>query len=167
MDQMKHVVYGFEGEKTAIPLARQLVKSLHGVFVAIPKEEKILYHIASVFASNYSVALLGVVDDVVKRIRGELELAHFRPLVNTSIENAFQQTPVQALTGPIVRGSYTIVKNQLQKLQHIDPAMAALYRHIGLQALSMAEKRTSIKPKNAKLIRQILESSITNVKEKH
>jgi len=110
LDQMQQCVYGFEGEKAAIPIARQLVKSLQGVFVTIPKEEKFLYHIASVFASNYSVALLGVVDDVVKRIGGELTLAHFKPLVRTSIENAFQQTPVQALTGPIARGSFASVK---------------------------------------------------------
>ena len=167
MDQMQHSVYGFEGEKAAIPIARQLVKSLHGVFVTIPKEEKILYHIASVFASNYSIALLGVVDDVVKRIGSELTLAHFKPLVRTSIENAFQQTPVQALTGPIVRGSFATVKNQLQQLQNIDPSLAVLYQHIGLQALKMAETRKSMKPKIAKQIRQILESSCTIVKEKH
>ena len=167
IDQMSQCVYGFEGDKSAIPIARQLVKLLRGVMVTIPKEEKFLYHIASVFASNYSIALLGVVDDVVKRIGGELKLAHFKPLVKTSIENAFQQTPVQALTGPIVRGSFTTVQNQLQKLQHIDPALAVLYQHIGLQALTMAEKRKSIKPKIVKQIRQILESSITSVKEKH
>jgi predicted short-subunit dehydrogenase-like oxidoreductase (DUF2520 family) len=167
MDQMQHSVYGFEGEKAAIPIARRLVKSLHGVFVTIPKEEKILYHIASVFASNYSIALLGVVDDVVKRIGGELTLAHFKPLVRTSIENAFRQTPVQALTGPIARGSFATIKNQLQQLQNIDPSLAVLYQHIGLQALKMAETRKSMKPKIAKQIRQILEPSITSVKEKH
>ena len=167
LDQMQQCVYGFEGEKAAIPIARQLVKSLQGVFVTIPKEEKFLYHIASVFASNYSVALLGVVDDVVKRIGGELTLAHFKPLVRTSIENAFQQTPVQALTGPIARGNFASVKNQLQKLQNIDPSLAVLYQNIGLQALKMAETRNSMKPKIAKQIRQILESSITIDKEKH
>jgi predicted short-subunit dehydrogenase-like oxidoreductase (DUF2520 family) len=167
MDQMQQGVYGFEGEKAAVPGARQLVKSLRGLFVTIPKEEKILYHIASVFASNYSVALLGVVDDLVKRVGGGLTLAHFKPLVRTSIENAFQQTPVLALTGPIVRGSFTTVKNQLQKLQSVDPSLAVVYQHIGLQALRMAEKRKSMKPEIAKQIRQILESSITRVKEQH
>jgi len=156
--QMQNVVYGFEGNKEAIPLARQLVKALCGTFVQIPKEEKILYHIASVFASNYSVAILGAVDDLTKRIGGGIKLAHFKPLIQTSIENAFQQTPRMALTGPIARGSVTTVEHHLHKLRKSDKPLALLYQHIGLQALQMAVKRKSIKPKAAKQIRQMVVS---------
>jgi predicted short-subunit dehydrogenase-like oxidoreductase (DUF2520 family) len=158
MALMKNVIYGFEGNKTALALARKLVKDLCGKLVKIPKEEKFLYHIACVFASNYSTALLGVVDKLTKRIGGGINLAHFEPLVKTSIENAFQQTPKIALTGPIARGSFETVENHLHELRKADKPLALLYQQIGLQALEMAVTGKSLKPKAAKQIRQILES---------
>jgi predicted short-subunit dehydrogenase-like oxidoreductase (DUF2520 family) len=156
--QMRNVVYGFEGNKAAIQLARQLVKALCGTLVQIPKEGKILYHIACVFASNYPIALLGAVDDLAKRIGNGIKLAHLKPMMSTSIENAFQQSPQMALTGPIARGSLATVENHLNELRKADKPLAILYQQIGLQALKMAEKRKSITPKVAKQIRLILES---------
>jgi len=129
--QMKNAVYGFEGNKTSLPLARQLVKDLCGKLVRIPKEEKILYHIACVFASNYSIALFGVVEELTKRIGGGIKLSHFKPLVKTSIENAFQLTPKIALTGPIARGSFSIIKKHLYKLRKVDKSLSLLYQQIG------------------------------------
>ena len=156
--RMKDVVYGFEGNKAALPLARQLVKALCGQLVQIPKEEKILYHIACVFASNYSAALLGVVEELVKRIGGGIKLSHFEPLARTSIENAFQMTPTMALTGPIARGSYSTVKTHIHELRKLDKQLSLLYQQIGLQALKMVVTRKSLKPNVVKQIRQILES---------
>ena len=158
MARMKNVAYGFEGNKTALSLARQLVKALSGKLVQIPKEEKILYHIACVFASNYSTVLLGVVDELTKRIGGGIKLTHFEPLVKTSIENAFQQTPKMALTGPIARGSSETVENHLYKLRIADKSLSLLYQQIGMQALKLAVMKKSLKPKVIKQIRQILKS---------
>ncbi|MCX6120340.1 MAG: DUF2520 domain-containing protein [Ignavibacteriales bacterium] len=157
--RMKNVCYGFEGNKAAVPLARRLVKALRGTFVRIPKEEKFLYHIACVFASNYSAALLGVVDELAKHIGGGIRLSHFEPLVRTSIENVFQLTPNMALTGPIARGSSKTVEHHVLELRKIDTSLALLYQQIGLQALKMAVKKKSIRPKVAKQIRRILTSN--------
>lgn len=156
--KMKNVFYGFEGNTSALPLARQLVKALSGKIVQIPKEEKFLYHIACVFASNYSTALFGIVEELAKRIGGGIKLSHFEPLARTSMENAFRLTPQMALTGPIARGSYSTVKNHVHELRKIDIQLSLLYQQIGLQALKMAVSRKSLKPDAAKRIRQILES---------
>ena len=156
--QMKNVPYGFEGRREAVPLARYLVKALRGKLIQIPKEEKFLYHIACVFASNYSIALLGAVDDLTKHIGSGLTLAHFSPIVKTSIENAFLQTPNLALTGPIARGSSRTIEHHLQELRKTDKSLALLYQQIGLQALKMAVQRKSLKPKTARKIQGILES---------
>jgi predicted short-subunit dehydrogenase-like oxidoreductase (DUF2520 family) len=157
--RMKNIAYGFEGNRTALPLARQLVKALCGTIVQIPKEEKILYHIACIFASNYSTALLGVVDELMKRVGGGIKIRHFEPLVKTSIENAFQQTPVRALTGPIARGSSKTIEKHLHELRKADKPLALLYQQIGLQALKMAVMRKSLKPKVSKQIKRMLESN--------
>jgi len=156
--RMKNVVYGFEGNNAALPAARQLVKSLCGKLVRIPKEEKILYHMACVFASNYSIALLGAVEELTRRIGGGIKLSHFEPLVRTSIENAFQFAPQMALTGPIARGSTSTVKSHTKELRKVNKPLSLLYQQNGLQALKMAVMRKSLKPKVARQIRQILES---------
>ena len=158
--RMKNVTYGFEGTPPALPLARRLVNDLDGAFVRIPKEEKILYHIASVFASNYTIAVIGAVEELIKRIGGGIRLSHFEPLVKTSIENAFQLTPLRALTGPIARGSSETVEHQLQELRKSDSSLASLYQQIGLQTLKMAVRRKSLNPAVAKQLRKILESNI-------
>ena len=155
---MPDILYGFEGEKAPLPLARQLVKAVRGTIVQIPKEEKILYHIASVLASNYSVALLGAVDDVLQHMGSGIRLKHFKPLVKTSIENAFQRSRGSAVTGPMARGSSITVERHMRELQRRDRTLAGVYRHLGLLALKMAVRRKSLPPKTAKKIRQILES---------
>jgi predicted short-subunit dehydrogenase-like oxidoreductase (DUF2520 family) len=156
--RMKNVVYGFEGPKTAFPAARRFVRALRGKLVRIPKEEKFLYHSACVFASNYSIALLGIVEELTQRIGGDLKFTHFEPLVRTSIDNAFHLTPVKALTGPIVRGSTSTLEIHVNELRKTDTTLALLYQQIGLQALKMAVKRKSIQPKIARHIQQIFES---------
>jgi predicted short-subunit dehydrogenase-like oxidoreductase (DUF2520 family) len=156
--RMKNVVYGFEGYKTALPLARRLVEALCGKLVRIPKEEKILYHIACVFASNYSVSVLGTVEELTQRIHGDLKLSHFEPLVKTSIENAFSLTPAMALTGPIARGSTSTLEGHVNELRKKDKTLASFYQQLGLQALKMAVRKKSIKPNVARHIQQIFES---------
>jgi predicted short-subunit dehydrogenase-like oxidoreductase (DUF2520 family) len=156
MEQMKDIWYGFEGERDALQFACRLVKDLGGRIVRIPKEEKILYHIVCVLASNYSVAILGAVETLARRVGNDLTLRQVIPLIRTSIEHAFQLTPEKALTGPIARGSVSTVQKHLQKLEKVDKRLAILYRQLGKQALEMVKKRNSLAPKLINQIQRIL-----------
>jgi predicted short-subunit dehydrogenase-like oxidoreductase (DUF2520 family) len=167
MARMKNIFYGFEGSTSSLPVARQLVKDLNGSLVRIPKEEKILYHIACVVASNYSTALIGAVDELTKRMGGGITLSHFEPLVKMSIENAFHLTPGKALTGPIVRGSVKTVESHVRELQKTDTSLVGMYRQLGLQALKMAVLGKSLSPKVAKQMKRILKSENNIVRENH
>jgi predicted short-subunit dehydrogenase-like oxidoreductase (DUF2520 family) len=154
--RMKDIFYGFEGERKAILPARRLVKAFGGTIVQIPKEEKILYHIACVVASNYSVALLGAVETLTNHVGKDFKLRHVVPLVNGSIENAFKLTPGKALTGPIVRGSISVVEKHVRKLRKMEKRMTELYQHLGIQALEMAKTKKSLDPKIAQQLKKIL-----------
>ncbi|RPI03031.1 MAG: DUF2520 domain-containing protein [Ignavibacteriae bacterium] len=155
---MKNGFYGFEGPSAGLKIARRLVRALNGSLVRIPKEEKILYHIACVFASNYLTSLLGTVEDLAVRVGGDLRLSHFKPLVRTSMENAFLQSPAMALTGPVARGSSRIVELHLDVLQKTDKQIAELYRQIGLKSLSLAAAGKSLSPHAVKKLKRMLES---------
>jgi predicted short-subunit dehydrogenase-like oxidoreductase (DUF2520 family) len=155
---MTKIPYGFEGDRTALQTAQRIVKTLGGEFLRIPKEEKILYHIACVLASNYSVALLWVAAKLVKQIGGNIELRHLEPLVRTSIENAFLKSPAKALTGPIARGSVATVQNHINELKKKNKALLEVYQSLGMQALELTGAQKLLKPTTIRQLRKILKT---------
>ncbi len=156
LSKMKGIYYGFEGKTQNFVFANRIVESLNGKILRIPKERKILYHIACVFASNYSVTLLGIVAEMLKNIGGNIKLDYFAPLIKTSIDNAIQYTPKNALTGPIRRGSCKTVVNHLQKLIELDGKLAALYQSMAYHSLKIVKTKRLLNPKKIKQMEQIL-----------
>ncbi|MBM4160109.1 MAG: DUF2520 domain-containing protein [Ignavibacteria bacterium] len=130
---LRGISYGIEGTARAIRFGRRLATKLGGSVVVVPKKEKILYHLACVLASNYPVALLSAVEEVVTPFIRPPRLRHFERLIETSIRNAFQHSPRRALTGPIVRGSRRIIEAHLRAL-HRHSFLQDVYRALGRYA---------------------------------
>lgn len=147
------ISYGVEGSPSACRFARSLVTRLGGRLLEVPKEEKISYHLACVFASNYSVALLGAVHAITKDFAA---LRHFEKLVLASVENAFSLTPQGALTGPIARGSVKAVQQHLTELRARHRGLVDLYRAAGRLALELAEREYTLPPKTVRRLKQLL-----------
>lgn len=157
-DQVQHmqgIWYGFEGAEHHASLARRIVRDLGGQFVSIPKEEKILYHAACVFAANYPIVLLEAVEQLSRQV-GLPGLTPFSPLVETAIREAFAQGPAKALTGPVVRGSAGIVRRHLEALTAKDPALASVYRALGSFAVRSAGDAGRISPEKIRELAAIL-----------
>jgi predicted short-subunit dehydrogenase-like oxidoreductase (DUF2520 family) len=150
---LKGISYGVEGSPSACRFARSLVTRLGGRLLEVPKEEKISYHLACVFASNYSVALLGAVHAITKDFAA---LCHFEKLVYTSVENAFTLAPHDALTGPIARGSVKAVQQHLTELRARHRGLVDLYRAAGRLALELAEREYTLPPKTVRRLKQLL-----------
>jgi predicted short-subunit dehydrogenase-like oxidoreductase (DUF2520 family) len=156
IQRMKNVCYGFEGPTKAYRIASEIVKRIRGHIVRISIERKILYHIVCVFASNFSIVLLGVVNKLLKHIGGGLRIEHLQPLVVSSISNSFRLNPEKALTGPIIRGSFVTVRNHLKQLTKTNKSLIPLYKQLSLQALSIAEHGKYLKSNQRKKINQLL-----------
>ena len=139
LDLMKNLWYGFEGEAQTLGIARAIVKDLGGKLIEIPKEEKILYHAACVFASNYPTVLLGAVERLAKLL-GFPGLKPFGPLVETAVHQAVHRGPGASLTGPLARGSLAVVQKHLEALRAKDPTVASLYEGLGLYGLEVAKE---------------------------
>ncbi|MCX7983986.1 MAG: DUF2520 domain-containing protein [Bacteroidetes bacterium] len=106
------ITYGFEGPPESFSFARSIVTMFGGSILRIPKEKKILYHTACVFASNYPVVLLGIVENLLASVSKKATLKNLKPLIEASIHNALRLGPSSALTGPVVRcDAQTIVKH--------------------------------------------------------
>lgn len=159
LQRMQNVCYGYEGSQTTWRQAQLIVKVFGGEIIRIPKEKKILYHIACVVASNYSVALLGMVEEVLALVGGDVRLKHFAPLIKTSIENAILLTPKKALTGPIARGSISTIECHLRELFKKDKRLALQYRQLGRQVLQWISIQKMLTQETKQKLKKILESN--------
>ncbi|HEY6875984.1 MAG TPA: DUF2520 domain-containing protein [Candidatus Dormibacteraeota bacterium] len=136
-----------------------LRKSLFGLargLGARPKlvtdRERVRYHAAAVFASNF-------VDAVIAEAVHELEAigwsereatAALMPLVEGAVENIRRKGVVAAMTGPIRRGDEETVSRHLEAVERPD-----LYRILGSIALEIAEA-AGLEPAAARRVRRAL-----------
>jgi predicted short-subunit dehydrogenase-like oxidoreductase (DUF2520 family) len=116
-----------------------IVTALNGTILRLNTGDKALYHAALVIASNYSVVLYDVAlriltghSDDQMAIRSALD-----SLLDGTVRNIQQYGPVEALTGPLVRGDTGTIADHLEALARFDPQIAALYRDIARLALPM------------------------------
>jgi predicted short-subunit dehydrogenase-like oxidoreductase (DUF2520 family) len=114
--------------------------------------ERVLYHAAAVFASNYTDVVFAEAVRILKTI-GWTEpeaVAALMPLVEGALSNIRRLGPVGALTGPIRRGDAETVTRHLRAIDRPD-----LYRMLGLAALEIA-KEAGVQPAAAERTRRAL-----------
>jgi predicted short-subunit dehydrogenase-like oxidoreductase (DUF2520 family) len=153
--RMSGISFGFEGDARAQQVARKIVQLLNGRFIRVPKERKILYHLACVFASNYVVALLEAVKQSAKRVGGGFRLQDVEQLLLASISSTMTMGPKAALTGPIVRGSIEIVHAHVLELQRSSPELLSVYRALGMIATDLANRSNLLDVKSIRQLRRI------------
>ena len=155
LKSMEGISYGVEGAPRALRFGRLLASELGGKMFVVPKEQKILYHLTCVVASNYTATLLGVVGDLARQIGGRGSFRHFANLIDTSVRNAIALTPEKALTGPIARGDGSIIKQHLQELRR-DRNLKALYRELALRGIMLARRGKKLTRSQVKGLKRIL-----------
>ncbi|MFA6542144.1 MAG: DUF2520 domain-containing protein [Bacteroidota bacterium] len=132
-----------EGDAGALRVMKQLSKILGANVFEISKKEKVLYHTAGVFASNYLVVLMAAVNEIASGLRlpqSDIWKVYL-PIMRQTLNNVVSTTPRRALTGPIVRGDLVTVKNHLnalskRPLQHL----VQLYSALGVEAARIAKE---------------------------
>ena len=122
-------------------------------------EDRILYHAAAVFASNYGVALLGVAASLLEEI-GWTEpeaVAGLVPLMTGALAEAGRIGVAGALTGPVRRGDPATIERHLAALERLRRGASAadLYRMLGAIALEIA-KEAGLEPAAAERVNRAL-----------
>jgi predicted short-subunit dehydrogenase-like oxidoreductase (DUF2520 family) len=140
--RLRGIFYGMDGSPAALTRAEKLVKDLAGTPVLVPKEMKPLYHTACVFASNYLLMLISAVDELARAAGLKVGWTEvFGPLMTATMEDAVRAVPVDALTGPIVRGDYSTVRLHLGALMAYAPQFLPLYIVAGIEIARAARAR--------------------------
>lgn len=138
----------FEGDEESYEVLSTLIKKIDGKLIQIEKAQKDLYHIASVFSSNYLVTLFSVAVECYQQSGLEPSIASdiAYQLMTGTLSNIKSSSPMQALTGPLERGDINTISRHLQSLQSL-PKFAALYRELALNTLPLTRHDDELKAK--------------------
>ncbi len=151
------VVFGLEGDPTAVKTAKSIVRDLGGHPIILTRKQKTLYHAACVLASNLFVPLfeLAVETMAAAGVPAPEAKKALLPLVEGTLRNVKVLDAAEALTGPLARLDFGTVKRQLRALRRIPRAREA-YRTIGLATLELLKKRGAA-ASSVKRLRALLE----------
>ncbi len=124
---------GVEGDQRALDILTPLFTAIGAQLVTIKSEDKILYHAAAVFASNYLVTLLDTAVQTYAQagIPQEVALKMMTSLVRETTQNVLTIGPQQALTGPIARNDVVTVLNQYRAVSKWNRRYGDLYKQLG------------------------------------
>jgi predicted short-subunit dehydrogenase-like oxidoreductase (DUF2520 family) len=94
------------------------------------------------------VTLLGIIKQLSSGMLKEAPWQKvFRPLIETSIDNALQSDPRNALTGPVRRGDEATIRLHREALQKFHPEFLPLYKELTRQAKGMVRTSRNSKKK--------------------
>ncbi len=135
---------------------RRLARDLGARPRNVEDADRVVYHAAAVFASNYLVALAGQAVALLETIEwSEREaVAGLVPLMEGALAEVARRGPTGALTGPIRRGDVETVMRHLEALRGMG-RVADVYRMLGLIALELA-KEAGLEPAAAERIARAL-----------
>jgi predicted short-subunit dehydrogenase-like oxidoreductase (DUF2520 family) len=131
-------------DASTVPLRRRLerlARDLGSKPRSVAETERVIYHAAAVFASNYLVALAGVAVEMLESIGWSERdaISGLVPLMEGALVEVARRGPVGALTGPIRRGDVETVTRHLEALAR-RRRIEDLYRMLGAIALEIATK---------------------------
>lgn len=133
--------FGVDGDARAREAAQSLAAALGSRTIEIPAGEKVRYHAAAVFASNFPALLMASGEALFAQIGigADDARAALMPLFSAGADNVRAKPSAQALTGPIVRGDVETVRRHVAALK-ATPDLLALYRALSLAAVDLARK---------------------------
>jgi predicted short-subunit dehydrogenase-like oxidoreductase (DUF2520 family) len=119
-----------EGDAAALSALKPLFAAIGLSYFELPADQKLLYHAAAVFATNFLPVLQtvaeqlwqdsGVPADLMPRLRASL--------LQNAVDNLLALGPQAALTGPAARGDQALVAQQAAALAQWDGVSAQAYQ---------------------------------------
>ena len=119
-----------------------LVAAVSGRLMVIPPGDKALYHAALVIASNYTLVLFHVAEQLLHEMGTSPQAAQnaLSILLQETVANLKARSTAEALTGPLVRGDTGTLAAHLEALAAY-PQVRDLYHLLTEAALPMLKQR--------------------------
>jgi predicted short-subunit dehydrogenase-like oxidoreductase (DUF2520 family) len=138
--QFSGTACALEGNSTAIACLRPSFERIGAQCFGVDSDQKLLYHAAAVFATNFLPVLQKLAEDawrasgVPKALLPSLRTA----LLNNAVANILRTGPEGALTGPAARGDTAAIARQSAAVNAWDAQAGAAYDALSALALRMA-----------------------------
>ena len=139
---LKGITIAIEGDTTGFTLLERLANRMGANPIRINAETKPLYHAACTMASSGLVALIAVLETLMRHVSGREGLGCILPLIEGTLDHVKKSGVEDALTGPVVRGDVGTVECHLQELKRTAPDVLPLYIDLSRHILSLVEKRS-------------------------
>jgi predicted short-subunit dehydrogenase-like oxidoreductase (DUF2520 family) len=131
-----------EGDALACAALRQAFSAIGARCFDVASQDKLLYHAAAVFATNFLPALQSTAEDLWQSTGMPAELIpHLRAtLLRNAVANITTLGPQGALTGPAARGDTAAIARQGAAVAAWDVQTGAAYEALSALALRLARK---------------------------
>lgn len=125
---LSEIPFGIEAsDENTYRILTMLAQSVSKNVLPISSLQRKVLHLAAVFACNFTNHLFSVSHDILNGEKLNFDL--LKPLVEETIQKAFEIGPQKAQTGPAIRGDEKIMEQHLDYLQQ-EPDLQQLYRLI-------------------------------------
>lgn len=140
-DRLRGALAAITGNEKAVAVARALAESVGLLPVVIDPRIKAKYHAAAVIASNFTVVLAAVAEQLLLECGFQQATARagLARLMEGTLQNVVAVGARDALTGPVVRGDEETVRRNLDALP---PEVAQLYRSLAESALQLKRRES-------------------------
>lgn len=129
---LANVSFTIEGNNDT-KIIKELFKN--NKIIEINANDKIKYHTACVFLSNYVNAVTYVGLDMLRDI-GNFDIELFKPLILDNVNNIIKNNPKNSLTGPVKRNDINTIN---MHLNNIDPKYKNLYIELANVLINMQD----------------------------
>ena len=150
--------FGLEAEEPLLSTLKELASLLDGNWVELKPGDKVLYHVAAVFACNYLVTLVKLALDLWKGfgVSSREATRALLPLLRGTLNNIDSIGLPNCLTGPGARGDLGTIDRHLDALDAKNPSLLAAYRELGLQTIPIALAKGKINGQKAEETKALL-----------
>lgn len=131
-----------EGDTQALPVLRTLFTQLGATCFELASADKLLYHAAAVFATNFLPVLQDLAERLWQHVNMPPDLARQMraTLLTNAVNNIVQLGPQAALTGPAARGDTVLVAQQGQAVSLWDTQAGVAYQALSDLACQLAQR---------------------------
>ena len=149
--------FGLEAEEPLLSTLKELSSLLSGNCVELKPGDKVLYHAAAVFASNYLVTLVKLALDLWKDfgVSSEEATRALLPLLRGTLNNIDHIGLPDCLTGPVARGDVGTIERHLRALAASNPCSLSAYKELGLQTIPIALAKGKVNQQKTEEMRML------------
>ncbi len=144
IQQVPGTACALEGDASAIAALQTAFSAIQARCFEVQSSNKLLYHAAAVFATNFLPVIQAVAEDawLASGVPQDLLPGLRTSLLSNAVANITRLGPAGALTGPAARGDVTAIAKQAVAVTQWDAQAGAAYEVLSALALRMAKATT-------------------------